>query len=376
MAPPQPKHDQVLVTGASGFIGSAVVRALVAAGYPVRTLLEPGREHTNLDGLDVERVVGDIRDPATVDAAVAGVATVFHLAAIYRFWARDPRVFYDVNVGGTMNVLAAARHAQCRRVVYTSTVATLGVGEDGHEASERSLVHFEHLFGHYKRSKYLAEHEVLRAGAAGLSVVLVHPTFPVGEGDTAPTPTGRTIVEFLNGRIPAFVDTALNVAHVDDVARGHVLAAERGELGRSYILGGENMTLQQMLATLADLCGLPAPRVRVSPQLVLPIVRSAEWFEARVLRREPTLPSEPVRMATTRMEYDTDRARTELGYTSGSARDALRRAATWYVEHGFVKTARVARIRSAGGLAPEVDLRTDTPEPRSAPSPAAASAES
>jgi dihydroflavonol-4-reductase len=367
----QPQHDPVLVTGASGFIGSAVVRALLAANYPVRALLEPGREHTNLDGLNVERVVGDIRDPATVDGAVAGVDTVFHLAAIYRFWARDPRLFYDVNVGGTMNVLGAARRAECRRVVYTSTVATLGVAEDGQAASERSLVHFEHLFGHYKRSKYLAEHEVLRAGAAGLPVVLVHPTFPVGEGDTAPTPTGRTIVEFLNGRIPAFVDTALNVAHVDDVARGHVLAAERGELGRSYILGGENMTLQEMFATLAELCGLPAPRVRVSPQLVLPIVRSAEWFESRVLRREPTLPSEPVRMATTRMEYDTDRARTELGYTSGPARDALRRAATWYVEHGFVKPARVERIRNAGGLAPEVDLRIVPTEPRAAPSPVA-----
>ncbi len=234
-------------------------------------------------------------------------------------------------------------------------------------ATEATLVHFEHLFGHYKRSKYLAEHEVLRAGATGLPVVLVHPTFPVGEGDAAPTPTGRTILEFLNGRIPAYVDTTLNVAHVDDVGRGHVLAAERGEPGRSYILGGENMSLRQMLATLADLCGLPAPRLRVTPQLVLPIVRTAEWFESRVMGREPTLPSEPVRMATTRMEYDDTRARTELGYTSIPARDALRRAATWYVEHGFVKPGHAPRIARALGRPTEVDLRADDSRPTAAP---------
>ncbi len=180
---------------------------------------------------------------------------------------------------------------------------------------------------------------MLRAGARGLPVVLVHPTFPVGEGDSAPTPTGRTIVEFLNGRIPAYVDTALNVVHVDDVARGHVLAAQLGELGRSYVLGGENMSLRTMLTTLADICGLRAPRVRLTPNMVLPIVRSAEWFEAKVLRREPTLPSEPVRMATTRMEYDDSRARTELGYTSAPARDAL-------LASGAL--VRRARLREAG----------------------------
>ncbi|HYL51083.1 MAG TPA: NAD-dependent dehydratase, partial [Acidimicrobiia bacterium] len=170
------------------------------------------------------------------------------------------------------------------------------------------------------------------------------------EGDSAPTPTGRTIVEFLNGRIPAYVDTALNVVHVDDVARGHLLAAQLGGLGRSYVLGGENMSLRTMLATLADICGLRAPRVRLTPAMVLPIVRSAEWFDAKVLHREPTLPSEPVRMATTRMEYDDSRARAELGYTSVPAREALLRAARWYVEHGFVKPARVERIRRAGRL--------------------------
>jgi dihydroflavonol-4-reductase len=346
----------VLVTGASGFIGSAVVRALVADGFRVRALCEPGRDDDNLAGLPVERLVADIRDPVAIDDAVAGVATVFHLAAIYRFWAADPALFYDVNIGGAQNVVRAVEQAGCDRLVYTSTVGTIGVAENDRLASEDTLVHFEHLFGHYKRSKYLAEHEVLRAGATGVPVVLVHPTFPVGERDTAPTPTGRTIVEFLNGRIQAYVDTALNVVHVDDVARGHVLAAQRGALGRSYILGGENMSLQEMLSTLADVCGLPAPRVRVSPRVVLPIVRSTEWVQSTLMHQEPTLPSEPVRMATTRMEYDTSRAHTELGYTHIPARTALARAARWFVENGSVKPARVERIRAAGRLEGESDL--------------------
>src|SRR5262249_17524360 len=202
------------------------------------------------------------------------------------------------------------------------------------------------------------------AGAGGLPVVLVHPTFPVGEGDSAPTPTGRTIVEFLNGRIPAYVDTALNGVHVDDVARGHVLAAESGRAGQSYILGGENMSLREMLATLAEICGLSAPRVRLHPRAVLPIVRAAEWAEAAVLRREPTLPSEPVRMATTRMEYDDDRARAELGYTSIPARDALVGGVRWYLAHGFFKPSRVDRIGRARELAHGPDRSVGTSESR------------
>jgi len=344
-----------LVTGASGFIGSAVVRALAHDGREIRALVEPGRDDANLDGLDVERVEGDIRDPDVLDRAMNGVSTVFHLAAVYRFWAPNPELFYDVNVGGTQNVVRAMERAHCQRLVYTSTVGTIGVAHDGALASERTLVKFEHLFGHYKRSKYLAEHEVLRAGACGLPVVLVHPTFPVGEGDSAPTPTGRTILEFLNGRIPAYVDTALNVVHVDDVAAGHVLAAKLGRPGRSYVLGGENMTLKELLAVLASVSGLTAPRVRLSARAVLPIVRTAEWVQATVLHHEPVLPSEPVRMATTRMEYDDSRARSELGYTSIPAREALARAARWYVEHGFVKGSQMARIRRDGKLRTDID---------------------
>jgi dihydroflavonol-4-reductase len=350
---------RVLVTGASGFIGSAVVRALLQQGYAVRALVEPGRDASLLTGLPIERVAGDIRDAAVLDAATEDIATVFHLAAVYRFWAADPELFYDVNIGGTQNVIRAMRRAGCERLVYTSTVGTIGVAEGGHLATEDSVVHFDHLFGHYKKSKYQAEHEVLRAGAAGLPVVLCHPTFPVGEGDSAPTPTGRTIIEFLNGRIPAYVDTSLNVAHVDDVARGHVLAAQHGRPGRGYILGGENLTLRDMLATLADVSGLPTPNVRLSPKFVLPIVRTAEWFQGSVMHQEPTLPSEPVRMATTHMIYDDQRARTELGYTSIPAREALARAARWFFDNGFVKETRAQMIRDAGGLEPEIDLRAD-----------------
>jgi dihydroflavonol-4-reductase len=369
--------NPVLVTGATGFIGSAVVRALLAEGRKVRAICEPGRSDDNLVGLDVDRVVCDIRDETAMERAARGVATIFHLAAVYRFWAADPNVFYDVNIGGTRNVMRAATAAGCSRFVYTSTVGTVGVAGPGRLASEDTLVHFEHLFGHYKRSKYQAEHEVLRAAAAGLPVVLVHPTFPVGEGDAAPTPTGRTIVEYLNGRIPAYVDTALNVVHVDDVARGHLLAARRGRIGRSYILGGENMSLREMLATLAELCGLPAPRVRISPKLVLPIVRTGEWVQSTLLHREPTLPSEPVRMATTRMEYDTSRARTELGYTSIPARVALARAVSWFLENGYVKEPNAKRIRAQGNLDRDIDGRArrvdDVPssgdEPERAPLP-------
>jgi len=349
----------VLVTGATGFIGSAVVRALLRAGRPVRAVCEPGRSADNIGDLDVDRVVCDIRDDEAMDRAAAGVTTIFHLAAIYRFWMRDPTVFYDVNIGGTQNVLRAAARAGCSRFVYTSTVGTIGVASREQLASEDTLAHFTHLFGHYKRSKYQAEHEVLRAGAAGLPVVLVHPTFPVGERDTAPTPTGRTIVEYLNGRIPAYVDTALNVVHVDDVARGHLLAEHRGRVGRSYILGGENMSLREMLATLADVCGLPAPRVRVSPRVVLPIVRTSEWVQSALFRREPTLPSEPVRMATTRMEYDTNRARSELGYTSIPARDALARAARWFVDNGYVRDSQAVRIRAHGMPVADRDVNSD-----------------
>ena len=338
--------DRVLVTGASGFIGSAVTRALLGRGADVVALLQPGASHTNLDDLEVERVEADLRDPAGVLGATAGCRVVFHVAALYRFWARDPAEFYDVNVGGSLNVIEAASTAGIERLVYTSTVGTIGLDgtEGGRAADETAWARIEHLFGLYKKSKYVAEHEVLRAGAQGLPVVLVQPTLPLGPGDRAPTPTGKTVLDFLNGRIPGWFDTALNVVDVDDVAAGHLLAAERGAQGRSYVLGGENLELRQILDVLAAATGLPRAAIKVPRRVALAAAHASHLVEGRLLRREPRVPLEGARMAATRMTYDDARARTELGYRSRPAVEAILRSAHWYADNGYVSPKRLARI--------------------------------
>ncbi len=337
--------SRVLVTGGAGFVGSAVVRAALARGAEVVALVEPGGDTANLEGLAVTVAHGDLRDADAVTAAVQGCDTVFHVAALYRFWAPDPSAFYDINVTGTRHVLDAARAARCDRVVYTSTVGTLGLGGATTDApvDETSFAHVDHLFGLYKQSKYVAEHEVLRAGAEGLPVVLVQPTTPVGPRDRAPTPTGRTVLEFLDGRVPGYVDTTLNIVDVDDVASGHVLAAERGRTGRSYILGGQNLTLRDVLGTLAAVTGLPAPTRRFPGGLALAAGHVSEFVEGRLFGREPTVPLEGARMSTTHMSFDDSRARAELGYTARPATEALERAARWFVESGAIRPSRVAR---------------------------------
>jgi len=337
--------DRVLVTGGAGFVGSSVVRQVLARGARVVSLVEPCGATGNLDGLDVEIVEGDLRDPAAVAGAVAGCDLVFHVAALYRFWAPDPDSFYDVNVTGTRNVLDAARAQGCRRVVYTSTVGTLGLGSATTDApvDERSFAHVDHLFGLYKQSKYVAEHEVLRAAAEGLPVVLVQPTTPVGPRDVGPTPTGRTVLEFLNGRIPGYVDTTLNIVDVEDVAAGHVLAADLGAQGRSYILGGQNLALRDVLGTLAEVTGLPAPTRRFPSALALAAGHASDLVEGRILGREPSVPLEGARMSTTHMSFDDARARSELGYTSRPPAEALERAARWFVDTGRVRPERVSR---------------------------------
>jgi dihydroflavonol-4-reductase len=339
--------DRVLVTGASGFIGAAVTRNLLGRDVEVVALVEPGADIRNLQDLDVKQVVGDLREPGSVQKAVSGCRAVFHIAALYRFWAKDPADFYSVNVEGTRNVLAAVGEAGVERMVYTSTVGTLGLEHASGPvpADERAFPDVRHLYGSYKRSKYVAEHEVLRAAAEGLPVALVLPTFPLGPGDRAPTPTGRLILDFLNGRIPGYVDTVLNVVHVDDVAEGHVLALENGRTGRSYILGGENLPLQQVLDMLAVLTGLPRAKIKVPRSVSLAVAGVSEFVEGRILRRHPSIPLEAARMSTSTMAFDDTRARTELGYAPRPAVEALEASARWFVETGAVTARRQDRIR-------------------------------
>jgi len=338
--------DRVAVTGASGFIGSAVTRALLERRARVVALVEPGADVANLDGLDVEQLTVDVRDGEGVHRALRGCRAVLHVAALYRFWARDPRLFYEVNVEGTRNVLEAARAGTVEAMVYTSTVGTLGLDavRRGGAADERDYPDVRHLFGSYKRSKYVAEHEVLRAAAAGLPVRIVLPTFPLGPRDRVPTPTGRLVLDFLNGRVPGYVDTTLNVAHVDDVGAGHVLALERGEAGRSYILGGENYSLERLLGELARLSGLPPARLKVPRALSLGVAAVSEVVEGRVLRRHPSIPLEAARMSTTHMAFDDARARTELGYAPRPAARAIEDSARWFTEHGYVTPRRRSRM--------------------------------
>jgi dihydroflavonol-4-reductase len=324
-----------------------VVRALLARGAHVVAVVEPGADDRNLAGLDVERAVVDIRDRTAVQSACEGARFAFHLAAIYRFWARDPRIFNEVNVGGTLNVLDAVRAAGCERLVYTSTVGVLGLGKTAHgqAADETAYADVAHLFGHYKRTKFAAEHEVLRAAAEGLDVSLALPTFPLGPGDRGPTPTGKVVLDFLNGKMPAFVDTAMNVSHVDDLALGHVAALEHGRQGRSYILGGENLTMREILRALSDCAGLPMPRFEVPRGLVVAAGATSNLIEGKLLRREPHVPFEAARMSTTKMIFNDDRARAEIGHKSRPARLAIEDSARWFADNGFVSPQRRAAIR-------------------------------
>ncbi len=338
--------DRVAVTGAAGFIGSAVVRALLARKAEVTALVEPNGDVGNLGGLPVEQITVDVRDADAVMKACGSARFIFHLAAMYRFWAPQPKDFYDVNVGGVLNVLKAARLGGCERVIYTSTVGVLGLNRAalGEAADETCYADVAHLFGLYKRSKYVAEHEVLRAAGQGVPVSLVLPTFPIGPGDLRPTPTGKVVLDYLNGRIPAFVDTTLNVVHVDDVANGHLLALERGRIGRSYIVGGENMGMGTFLARLAATTGLPAPRIQIPRSLALGVGAVSQVVEGRILRREPFAALEAARMSTTNMMFSDSRARHELSYSPRSVNEALCDSARWFAENGYVKEKRLRRM--------------------------------
>jgi dihydroflavonol-4-reductase len=332
-----------LVTGASGFVGSHVARQLVAAGHSVRVLARPSSNLRMLEGVSVERVEGDLRDPASLAHAMRGVQRVFHVAADYRLWARDPGEIYRSNVEGTRSLLAAARDEGVERIVYTSTVATIAVPtHNGLLPNEEMRATLDQMIGHYKRSKFLAEQEAVNAAAAGAPVVIVNPTAPVGPGDWKPTPTGRIILDFLNGKMPAYVDTGLNVVAVEDVAAGHLLAADKGRVGERYILGGVNMTLKQILDALAKIAGGRAPRVKMPHAVALAAGYADQWF-SRLAGREPQIPVEGVKMSRHRMFVESDKAERELGYAPTSVESALERAVHWYQENGYLRGRAASR---------------------------------
>lgn len=326
-----------LVTGATGFVGAAVVKALLARGEPVRALIRAGSNRRNLRNLPVETVVADLEEPSTLRRAVAGCRALYHVAADYRLWAPRPGAMYRINVDGTRALLRAAADAGVARIVYTSSVATLGLEPDGRPADETTPAKIDDMIGHYKRSKYLAEQAVQELiEREGLAVVIVNPAAPMGPGDVRPTPTGRVLLEAARGRIPAFVDTGLNVVHVDDVAAGHLLAYERGAIGERYILGGQNVTLAEILTMVALLAGRRPPRLRLPAGLILPIAYLSEMAARLTRGGEPLLTVDGLRMARKRMHYSSAKAERELGYCSRPAEDAVRDALDWYRCNGYL----------------------------------------
>lgn len=327
-----------LVTGGTGFVGSHVARRLLATGVAVRVLARPQSSLRNLEGLAVEVVHGDLRRPETLPPAVRGCRWVYHVAADYRLWCRDASEIYRANVEGTAALLAAVQAAgDAERVVYTSTVGALGLPPGGRPGNEATPVSLADMVGHYKRSKFLAEQEALRFAGEGLPVTLVHPSTPVGPGDAKPTPTGQMIVDFMNGRMPAYVETGLNLIAVEDVAEGHLLAAARGRVGERYILGHRDLTLREILGMLGEIVGRPAPRVRMPYAVALGLAHVDQWVEGSLLRREPRIPLEGVRMAAKKMYFDATKAVHELGLPQTPVEDALARAARWFADHGYAR---------------------------------------
>jgi dihydroflavonol-4-reductase len=329
--------EKILLTGASGFVGSAVATKLRASGYAVRALVRPTSPRAHLASLGLEFCEGDLRDRAALARAMAGVRYVFHVAADYRLWARDRSEIFASNIDGTRNLMDAALQAGVERVVYTSSVATLRLRPDGAAADEAAPLHEDEGIGAYKRSKIAAERLVdAMIAERGLPAVIVNPSTPIGPRDVKPTPTGRIIVEAARGRIPAYIDTGLNLVHVDDVAEGHVLALTRGKIGDRYILGGRNVMFSQMLADIAGLVGRRAPRLRLPWQTLLPVAYVAEAL-AGVTGREPFATLDGVRMAKYRMFFSSAKAERELGYRARPYRAGIEDAIGWFRDAGFLK---------------------------------------
>lgn len=328
--------DTAFLTGASGFVGSAVARKLLSEGLKVRALLRRESSRANIADLNVEIVEGDIRDKGCLQSAIRGARYVFHVAADYRLWAPDPQEIVTTNVEGARNVMEAALEAGVERVVYTSSVATLKLSNDGKEADETVPLSESEAIGSYKRSKVLAERLVERLARDGkLPVVIVNPSTPLGPRDIRPTPTGRIIVEAASGRVPAFVDTGLNIVHVDDVAVGHLLALRSGRIGERYILGADNVNLGEMLAEIAHLAGRTPPTIRLPRELIFPVAYAAEAV-ARITKREPFITVDGLKMAKYKMFFSSAKAKRELGYKPRPAVEALRDAYRWFLEAGYL----------------------------------------
>jgi dihydroflavonol-4-reductase len=323
------------VTGATGFLGSHVARVLAEQGADLRLLVRPTSNLKNLDGLKAETVIGDLRDPASLQRAMAGCEAVFHAAADYRLWVRDPAEMYRSNLEGTRAILEASRTNNVRCVVYTSSVATIGFTGNGHFADEESPVKLADMIGHYKRSKFMAEQVALEAGRGGMRVVTVNPTTPVGEQDIKPTPTGRIVVDFLKRKFPAYVETGLNLVDVRECARGHIAAMEKGRSGERYILGGENLTLKQILDKLAAISGLPSPAVKLPYAVAYVAGAVDEVFSGRLLGREPRATIETVRMGKKKMWATSGKAERELGWKTMPVDNSLRRAVQWFQANGY-----------------------------------------
>jgi dihydroflavonol-4-reductase len=334
-----------LVTGAAGFLGSHVARQLVARGETVRVLMRPSSSNRAISDLSLEYVTGDLRDEASLDRAMAGVNRVYHVAADYRLWAKKPQDIYDSNVGGTKNLLAAAMRAGVEQLIYTSTVATIAVdrAELPNEFTDAKL---EEMVGHYKRSKWMAEREALQAAKEGLPVIVAMPTTPVGPWDWKPTPTGKIILDFLNGKMPGYVETGLNFVGVEECAAGHLLAAEHGKVGERYLLGAENLTLKGLLDLLAQITGMRAPGMKIPHGVALGVAYVESAF-SRLVGREPQIPVEGVKIARHKMFVDATRARRELGFQPGPVAAALERAVRWYRTNGYVTARRAKRIKLA-----------------------------
>src|SRR5579862_3879841 len=327
---------KAFVTGATGFLGSHVARALADQGAELRVLVRATSNLRNLEGLKAETASGDLRDANSLEKAIAGCDTVFHVAADYRLWVRDPAEMYRSNVEGTRAVLEAARKNGVRRVVYTSSVATVGFTANGHPADEDSPVSLTDMIGHYKRSKFMAEQIALEAGRGGMHVVTVNPTTPVGEQDVKPTPTGRIVLDFLKRKFPAYVETGLNLVDVKVCATGHVAALEKGKPGERYILGGENLTLKQILDKLGEITGLPSPKVKLPYVFAFATGAVDEAITGRLLRREPRATVDTVRMGKKKMFANSTKAERELGWKIVPVDAALRRAVDWFKSNGYV----------------------------------------